>query len=97
MSEDLTPSYVEQGKAFERDMTYVPDRITAGGRRPEYGPDPREAGGKLRAVFVEQVGRELVDRDDDEELRGPGRLCEGCRGEQGRGGGEHPARIGGVE
>lgn len=36
--EDLTPTYVEAGKAFERDMTYVPDRITAGARRPEHGP-----------------------------------------------------------
>ncbi|GAA4123453.1 glutathione S-transferase C-terminal domain-containing protein [Nocardioides fonticola] len=38
MSEDLTPTYVETGKAFERDMNYVPDRITAGARRPEHGP-----------------------------------------------------------
>ena len=38
MSEDLTPTYVEKGKAFERDMTYVPDRITLDARRPEFGP-----------------------------------------------------------
>ncbi|GAA5144183.1 glutathione S-transferase C-terminal domain-containing protein [Nocardioides marinquilinus] len=34
--------YVEQGKAFERDMDYVPDRITkvvdGSPRRPEHGP-----------------------------------------------------------
>ncbi|MBZ5735398.1 glutathione S-transferase C-terminal domain-containing protein [Nocardioides sp. TRM66260-LWL] len=36
--DDLTPTYVEQGKAFERDMTYVPDRITQDARRPEHGP-----------------------------------------------------------
>src|SRR5207249_4860201 len=30
---------------------------------------PREAAGELRAILVEQIGRELVDRDDDEELR----------------------------
>ncbi|UDY23257.1 glutathione S-transferase family protein [Nocardioides sp. Kera G14] len=28
---DHTPSYVEKGKSFERDMTYIPDRITADG------------------------------------------------------------------
>ena len=28
MSEDLTPTYVEKGKGFDRDMNYVPDRIT---------------------------------------------------------------------
>ncbi|WP_134768120.1 glutathione S-transferase C-terminal domain-containing protein [Nocardioides sp. 1609] len=31
-------TYVEQGKAFDRDMNYVPDRITLGARRPEHGP-----------------------------------------------------------
>ncbi|MCM0620297.1 glutathione S-transferase family protein [Nocardioides bruguierae] len=35
---DHTPSYVEKGKGFDRDMTYVPDRITAGARTPEHGP-----------------------------------------------------------
>jgi putative glutathione S-transferase len=30
-------AYVEQG-SFERDMTYVPDRITREGRTPEHGP-----------------------------------------------------------
>jgi len=30
--------YVEKGRAFERDMTYIPDRITAGARQPEHGP-----------------------------------------------------------
>ena len=39
--------------------------------------EPREAAGEVRPVFVEQVGGELVDRDDDEQL--------------GRGGGERPA------
>ena len=37
MSEDLKPTYVEAG-GFDRDMNYVPDRITRGGRRPEHGP-----------------------------------------------------------
>ncbi len=36
------PTYGEKGKAFERDMTYVPDRITqvvdGSPRRPEHGP-----------------------------------------------------------
>ncbi|QCW52146.1 glutathione S-transferase family protein [Nocardioides dongxiaopingii] len=31
-------TYVEQGKAFDRDMNYVPDRITRDARRPEHGP-----------------------------------------------------------
>ena len=30
-------TYVEEG-GFERDMSYVPDRVTRGGRRPEHGP-----------------------------------------------------------
>ena len=38
MADDLTPTYVEKGKSFERDMTYVPDRITKDARRPEHGP-----------------------------------------------------------
>lgn len=29
MVEDATPTYVEAGKAFDRDMNYIPDRITA--------------------------------------------------------------------
>src|SRR5690242_3005213 len=42
-------NYVEKGRAFERDMRYIPDRITAGGRTPEHGPTdvplwPVEAG-----------------------------------------------------
>ncbi|MBM7508427.1 putative glutathione S-transferase [Nocardioides salarius] len=37
MSEDLKPTYVEAG-GFDRDMNYVPDRITQGARRPEHGP-----------------------------------------------------------
>ncbi len=35
---EQTPTYVEQGKEFARDMSYVPDRITRGGRTPEHGP-----------------------------------------------------------
>jgi putative glutathione S-transferase len=35
--EDLTPTYREEG-AFERDMDYIPDRITRGARSPEHGP-----------------------------------------------------------
>ncbi|MGL5809019.1 MAG: glutathione S-transferase family protein [Nocardioides sp.] len=31
-------TYVNPGESFERDMRYLPDRITAGGRRPEHGP-----------------------------------------------------------
>ena len=31
-------SYVEKGEAFDRDMTYLPDRITRDGRTPEFGP-----------------------------------------------------------
>jgi putative glutathione S-transferase len=30
--------YVEKGKGFDRDMTYIPDRITKEGRTPEEGP-----------------------------------------------------------
>jgi putative glutathione S-transferase len=42
MSDDLTPSYVEAGKEFTRDMTYIPDRITrvehGAPRTPAFGP-----------------------------------------------------------
>ncbi len=37
-SADLTPSYVKGGQPFDRDMNYVPDRITSGARTPEHGP-----------------------------------------------------------
>ena len=36
--DDDTPTYVEKGKEFNRDMTYIPDRITQDGRTPEFGP-----------------------------------------------------------
>ncbi|GAA1907820.1 glutathione S-transferase C-terminal domain-containing protein [Nocardioides lentus] len=32
MTTDQTPTYVESGKEFDRDMNYIPDRITADGR-----------------------------------------------------------------
>ncbi|WP_028659809.1 glutathione S-transferase C-terminal domain-containing protein [Nocardioides insulae] len=38
MSDDLTPAYIEPGKAYERDMRYLSDRITRDARRPEAGP-----------------------------------------------------------
>jgi glutathionyl-hydroquinone reductase len=38
MSEELKPTYVEKGQEFTRDMTYIPDRITAGARVPSSGP-----------------------------------------------------------
>ena len=31
-------TYLEPGKGFERDMTYIPDRITRDARAPEHGP-----------------------------------------------------------
>ena len=42
MSEDLKPTYVSKGQEFDRDMNYVPDRITKGGRTPEHGPTDGE-------------------------------------------------------
>jgi putative glutathione S-transferase len=32
------PTYVKDGEDFQRDMDYVPDRITRDARRPEHGP-----------------------------------------------------------
>ncbi|MFC6287218.1 glutathione S-transferase family protein [Nocardioides sp. GCM10027113] len=32
------PTYVKDGEEFQRDMTYVPDRITRDARTPEHGP-----------------------------------------------------------
>lgn len=37
-TQDRTPTYVEKGKAFDRDMNYIPDRITKDARPPEHGP-----------------------------------------------------------
>jgi putative glutathione S-transferase len=36
--DDQTSAYVEKGKGFDRDMNYIPDRITKDGRTPEHGP-----------------------------------------------------------
>lgn len=36
--EDLQPTYVEKGQEFNRDMRYIPDRITKDGRVPQRGP-----------------------------------------------------------
>jgi putative glutathione S-transferase len=36
--DDQTSAYVEKGKGFDRDMNYIPDRITQDGRTPEHGP-----------------------------------------------------------
>jgi putative glutathione S-transferase len=36
--DDQTSAYVEKGKGFDRDMNYIPDRITKDGRNPEHGP-----------------------------------------------------------
>ncbi len=41
MSDDQAPTYVEKGADFDRDMTYLPDRITRDGRTPERGPRAR--------------------------------------------------------
>jgi putative glutathione S-transferase len=38
MSDEQTATYLAQGKGFDRDMNYVPDRITRGARTPEHGP-----------------------------------------------------------
>jgi putative glutathione S-transferase len=35
--DDQTSAYVEKGKGFDRDMNYIPDRITKDGRTPEHG------------------------------------------------------------
>ncbi|MBE7325975.1 glutathione S-transferase C-terminal domain-containing protein [Nocardioides sp. Y6] len=44
MSDDLKPTYTEKGKSFERDMSYVPDRILAGERSAD--PDDAAYGGR---------------------------------------------------
>lgn len=36
--DDLTPTYVSDGEEFDRDMNYLPDRITREARTPEHGP-----------------------------------------------------------
>jgi putative glutathione S-transferase len=38
VTQNQTPSFVQKGKPFDRDMSYVPDRITAGADKPEHGP-----------------------------------------------------------
>ena len=49
---------------------------------------PREATGEVRPVLVIKVGRELIDRDDDEQPGWIGRLGCGRKSEKCRGGGE---------
>jgi putative glutathione S-transferase len=46
MSPTRSATYVEQGQAFDRDMNYVPDRITKGAVNPDHGP----IGGELWPV-----------------------------------------------
>ena len=47
--------------------------------------EPREPAGELRAIFVEQVGRELVDRNDDEQAWAAAGVCAAdCERETGR-------------
>jgi putative glutathione S-transferase len=36
--DDQPSAYVEDGTGFDRDMNYIPDRITKDGRAPEHGP-----------------------------------------------------------
>lgn len=83
-TEDLIPTYVEAGKPFERDMTYVPDRITAGARRPEHGPVEGELWpvepGRYRLVAARAcpwanraiIVRELLGLQDVVSLGTPG-------------------------
>jgi putative glutathione S-transferase len=38
VNQEHTPSYVEQGQEFQRDVNYIDDRITRDARVPEHGP-----------------------------------------------------------
>ena len=79
----MSPSYVEQG-SFERDMTYVPDRITREGRTPEHGPTEGELWpvepGRYRLVAARAcpwanraiIVRELLGLQDVISLGTPG-------------------------
>ena len=58
MADEHTPSYVEQGREFTRDMTYIPDRITAGARTPQHGPG--SAGEDVRLWPVEPGRYRLI-------------------------------------
>ncbi|RLV47922.1 glutathione S-transferase family protein [Nocardioides mangrovicus] len=55
MPEDYTPTYVEQGKAFERDTDYIPDRITSGARDP--GDHHNKSDGSGREYWPVEPGR----------------------------------------
>ena len=76
MSEDLKPTYVEQGKGFDRDMNYVPDRITRDARTPEHGPTDGELWpvepGRYRLVAAPRlpVGEPGADRAPPARPRG---------------------------
>ena len=81
---DHTPTYVEQGKGFDRDMNYVPDRITRDARTPEHGPVAGELWpvepGRYRLVAAKAcpwanrsiIVRELLGLQDVISLGTPG-------------------------
>lgn len=81
---DQKPTYVETGKEFDRDMNYVPDRITKDGRTPEHGPVAGELWpvepGRYRLVAAKAcpwanrsiIVRELLGLQDVISLGTPG-------------------------
>jgi putative glutathione S-transferase len=57
MTDDYTPTYTEKGKAFERDMHYIPDRITLDEGKSQ---DPRVGSLDVRTWPVEPGRYRLV-------------------------------------
>ena len=49
-----TPTYVAKGEAFDRDMTYIPDRVTA---EPGRSRDPYDGGELEVSTWPVQPGR----------------------------------------
>src|SRR3712207_184778 len=54
MTTDTAPAYVAQGKAFDRDMSYIPDRITA---EPGRSRDDWEGSGVEAPTWPVEPGR----------------------------------------
>ena len=80
MSPSRTPTYVSKGKAFDRDMNYIPDRITAEpgrSRDPYGGPSWTASRGRCEPGRYRLVAAEGLPLGEPRDHRPP--ACSGSR------------------